>query len=255
MNDIAKRRFLIAACTLAFAAAAPQALSFDWTWTKGEQVKGNGKVQRQARETGPFTGISLSLPGNVEVRSGARDGVTVETDANLLPLIETVVENGTLQIRARKHANLQTRTLKFVVQARQLERLSLGGSGDIDADTMRGERIRIDIGGSGDVKVGKVEGGTLDVDIGGSGDLDVGGGNVRSLSVSLAGAGDVDLARVRSEDAKVSIAGSGDAKVWARNALSTAIAGSGDVDYYGDPRVSKSVVGSGEVRRQGAAPR
>jgi hypothetical protein len=252
------RRFPIAACALALGvvfAAAPQAQAADWGWTKGgEQVQGNGNVQRQAREVGHFTGIALSLPGKVEVRSGAREGVTVETDANLLPLIETVVENGTLKIRRKDKVNLRTRNLTFVVQAREVERLSVAGSGDIDADAVRGERIQLEIGGSGDIRVRKAEGASIGVNVSGSGDLQVDGGSARSLSVSLAGSGDVDLAHVRSDDAKVNIAGSGDAKVWARNDLSVSVAGSGDVDYYGDPRVRKSVAGSGGVQHAGSAP-
>lgn len=249
------RRFLIAAFALAFAAAAPQAGALDWGWNKGETVQGNGKVQRQARETGAFTGLALSLPGKVEVRSGGREGITVETDANLLPLIETVVEDGTLKIRARNHENLKTRNLKFIVQARELERLSVSGSGDIDADAVRGNRIRLDIGGSGNIKVGKAEGASIGADVSGSGDLEVRDGSARNVSVSIAGSGDADLGHVRSDEAKINIAGSGDAKIWARNELNVSIAGSGDVEYYGDPRVRKSVAGSGGVERAGASPR
>jgi hypothetical protein len=249
------RRFLIATCALAFAAAAPQAPAVDWGWTRGgEQVQGNGNIQRQARETGQFTGVALSLPGKVEVRSGAKEGVTVETDANLLPLIDTVVENGTLKIRARNHVNLRTRNLTFVVQARELERLAVAGAGDIDADALRGDRMQLKVGGSGNIKVRKVEGAMIDVDVSGSGDLEVGDGSVRSMSVSIAGSGDVDMKRVRSDEARVDIAGSGGASVWARNDLGVSIAGSGDVDYYGDPRVRKSVAGSGGLHRAGAAP-
>jgi len=247
-------RRLFAACALACAAAAPLVHAADWGWSRGEQVRGNGNIQRQARELGRFSGVSLSMAGKVEVRSGAREGVTIETDANLLPLIETVVENGTLKIRAKDHMLPQTRTLKFVVTTRELERLSVSGSGDIDADVLRGKRMQIEIGGSGDIKVDKAEGDTLNVDVGGSGDLEVEGGGVRSLSAAIAGSGDIDLAHLRSDEAKVSIAGSGDTKVWVRNALHASIAGSGDVEYYGDPSVRKSVAGSGGVRRVGAAP-
>lgn len=250
------RRFLIAACALAFSAAAlPQAQAADWHWGRGEQVEGNGSIQRQAREVGQFSGLSLALPGKVEVRSGAREGVSIETDANLLPLIETVVENGTLKLRAKNHANLRTRTLKIVVQTRALERIALDSSGDIDADAVRGARMRLEIGGSGNLKVGRVEGEQLSVAIGGSGDLEVDDGAVRSSAVSIGGSGDVDIGRVRSDSAKVSIAGSGDVEVWARNSLSASIAGSGDIDYYGDPQLSKAVAGSGDVRRKGSAPR
>lgn len=248
-------RRLLAACALAFAATAlPHAQALDWGWTSGEQIQGNGKIERQARDLAPFTGIALSLPGKVEVRSGGREGVTVETDANLLPLIETVVENGTLKIRTRNHENLKTRNLRFVVQARELQHLSVGGSGDIEAEAMRGERMQISVGGAGDVKVRKLDGGTLAIDVGGSGDVKVDDGSIRSLSASIAGSGDVDMRRLRSDDARVNIAGSGDAKVWVRNDLNVSIAGSGDVEYYGDARVRKSVAGSGSVQRAGGAP-
>jgi hypothetical protein len=248
------RRRLLAASALALAAAAPLVHAAGWGWPRGEQVRGNGNIQRQARELASFSGVALSMPGKVEVRSGAREGVTIETDANLLPLIETVVDNGTLTIRGKDHMLPQTRTLKFVVTTRSLERLSVSGSGDIDADALRGKRLQIAIGGSGDIKVDKVEGDSLAVDVSGSGDLEVDDGSVRSLAAAIAGSGDIDLAHVRSDEAKIKIAGSGDTKVWVRNALSASIAGAGDIEYYGDPSVRKSVAGSGGVRRVGAAP-
>jgi hypothetical protein len=250
-----RRRFLTAACVLAVtAAAAPCAQALDWSFGRSEQVEGNGKVTRQTRAVSGFKGVALSLPGSVEVRTGGSEGLSVETDENLLPLIETVVEDGTLKIRAKKNTNIRTRNLKFVVQAHALDRLSLGGSGNIDADTLRGDRVHFDIGGSGSIKVGKVEGDSVSVNLGGSGNLKAIEGNARNLSVSIGGSGDVDLGHVRSDTARVSLAGSGDATLWVRNELSLSTAGSGDVNYYGDPRVSKSSVGSGTARRLGAAP-
>lgn len=250
------RRFLMATCALACLAIAPQAEAADWTWGKNEQVQGSGNVQRQARDVAHFNGLAMSLPGNVEIRSGSgREGLTVEADDNLLPLIETVVEDGTLQIRAKHHANLRTRNLKIVVQARDIDRLSLAGSGNIDADVVRGGRVRLDLGGAGAINVRRVEGESVNVNLGGSGNLKVGDGTARSVAVSIGGSGNVDLAHVRAENASVTVAGSGDATLWVRGSLSLTVAGSGDVNYYGDPQVSKSVVGSGNVRRLGAAPR
>jgi hypothetical protein len=256
MTPLHHRRLLGAACALAFIAAVPQAQAADWGFGKNEQVQGSGNIKRQAREVGHFSGVALALPGHVEVRSGAAaEGLSIETDDNLLPLIETVVEDGTLKIRGKKNTNLRTRNLKIVVQARELDRLAVAGSGDIDADAVRGKRVRLDIGGSGSIKVGKAEGESLSVNLGGSGDLKVEEGSAPTLSVSIGGSGDVDLARVRTDSASVTVAGSGDATLWVRNKLSLTVAGSGDVNYYGDPQVSKSVVGSGDARRLGAAPR
>lgn len=252
-----QRRRLLAACTLACAAAAmtAPAMAFDWSVGRSEQVQGNGNIKRQAREVGHFNGVAFSLPGQVEIRTGNSEGLTIETDDNLLPLIETVVEDGTLKIRNKNKVNIKTRTLKIVVQAREVDRLALAGSGSIDADRVAGSRLKFDVGGSGNIKVRKAEGESISVNLGGSGDLKVEEGAARSLSASIGGSGTVDMARVRLEKASVTVAGSGDATLWVRDSLSMTVAGSGDVNYYGDPQVSKSVVGSGNAKRLGAAPR
>lgn len=251
----AGRRTLLGAALATFVACAAPTTAGAWPFG-GERVEGNGNVTRQARQVGRFDGIALGLPGHLELRSGAAEGVTVETDDNLQPLIETVVDGGMLRIRpTRRNLDLRTKTLRIVVTARQVERLSLGGSGTIDADALRGRALRIELGGSGKVRVRSMEGDTLSVSVGGSGDLQADGGKVGEVSVSIGGSGDVDLGRVEAERASVSIGGSGDVTLWARNALSMSIAGSGDVHYYGDPKLRRSIAGSGDARRLGDAPR
>jgi hypothetical protein len=259
MTQSLSRRRLLAACALACAAAtaaiatAP-AIAGDWSFGRSEQVQGNGNIKRQVRELGHFNGLALSLPGQVEIRTGNTESVTIETDDNLLPLIETVVEDGTLKIRNKNKVNIRTRNLKIVVQTRGVDRLALGGSGSIDADRVQGSRVQFDVGGSGNIRVGKAEGESVSVSLGGSGDLKVNEGGARSLSATIGGSGTVDMARVRVDKASVTVAGSGDATLWVRDSLSLSVAGSGDVNYYGDPKVSTSVVGSGGAHRLGAAP-
>lgn len=243
------------ALAAALACAAVPASAIDWSWGS-ERVEGKGAVKRQARQATHFTGLAFELPGKLELRMGDVEGVSIETEDNLLPLVETVVENGTLRIRpSKRNLSLRSKNLKVVVNARQIERLALGGSGSIEADGLRAPRLSIDLGGSGDVNVRSVDSDSVAVTVGGSGDFKVGGGSARKLSVSIGGSGTVDMGRVQSDSASVSVAGSGDASVWARNELSVTIAGWGDVAYYGDPRVSNSVVGSGKVHRLAAAPR
>ena len=54
------------------------------------------------------------------VRHGAdQASVTIETDDNLMPLIETVVENGTLQIRTtRRNIGIEPRRLNLEAPGR-----------------------------------------------------------------------------------------------------------------------------------------
>lgn len=244
-----------AALVAALSCATAPTYAGEWPWS-GEQVQGSGSIKRQQRQVSHFTGLAFEVPGKLELRLGDLDSVTIETDDNLLPLVETVVENGTLKIRpSKRNLKLKTRNLKIVVQARQIERLALGGSGSVDADVLRAPRLDIDLGGSGEINVRSLESESVAVSLGGSGDFKAAGGTARKLSVSIGGSGTVDMGRVQSDSASISVAGSGEATVWARHELSMTIAGSGDVNYYGDPRVSKSVVGSGDARRIAAAPR
>lgn len=239
-----------AAITLSAAALLSVTL---YAWA--ETVRGNGKVVTQSRAVSGFTGVGLGLPAEVEVRIGTTEGVTIETDENLLPHIETVVKGGTLEIRAKQdRTNLQSKLMKVVVQARQIDHLKVGGSGSISADTLRSPKLAFDIGGSGNIAVKHAEAEKVAVAIGGSGNAKLSGGKAGKLDVSIAGSGDVVAGSLQADDVDVTIAGSGDATVWARNNLKMSVAGSGDVQYYGHPQVKKSVAGSGSTKQLGAAP-
>lgn len=247
-----RRRFALMLALAAASATAVPATALAWSWGN---VEGNGRIKTEARQVSGFHGVAMSLPGTVELRIGGAESVTVETDENLLPLIETVVENGVLQIRTTKrNTGLRSRHLKFVVQARSIDRLALGGSGTIDADSLRGQKVAIDLGGSGNINIRSVETDALSVDLGGSGDLKIDGGRTGQLALAIAGSGNIDLRRLQSRSAKASIAGSGEATIAVSEQLDVSLVGSGNVNYYGDPRVSKSVMGSGSANRVGARP-
>lgn len=225
-----------------------------WDWGFGfNTTKGSGVLKTEARSVSGFNRIGLSLPGVVEVVQGDAEGLTIETDDNLLPLIETVVDNGSLKLRVRDRGNISTKTLKITVNAKSIEGLSVGGSGDIRVAKLRTGKLKASIAGSGDISITSLEADDLHVSIAGSGTF-VAGGKVNTLESSIAGSGDVKAGKLESNSSKISIAGSGDATVWAKDTLSVKVAGSGDVKYYGDAKVSQSVAGSGSIKRLGSSP-
>lgn len=247
--------FALAAGVLAVTAPATTACANPLNWLRGgESVQGNGKIVKQTRETGHFTGLGLALPGEVEIRSGNTESITIETDENVQAAIETVVENGTLRVRpVKRDMRIETRHLKVVVMAKTLDRIAVGGSGTVDADTLKAPKLTLDVGGSGSIHVHNVESGTVAVSLGGSGSLKA-SGNTDRLQVSIGGSGKVMTDKLAARDVSVSIGGSGQATVWARQSLNLSVAGSGDIGYYGDPQISKNIMGSGSVKRLGAAP-
>ena len=253
MNPITTERIvaLLGLCAVALAVGLPAPRAAAGVFS----VDGNGTIVKQNRQLGHFTGIAVSLPAQVEVRIGDAESATVETDENLLPLVETVVEGGTLKIRAGGRRSIDAHVLKIVVQARQIDQMALGGPGTITADTLRSPKLSLEVGGSGSIQVKSAEADAISASIGGSGSMRLDGGAARKLSVSIGGSGDLQAGKLKADDVSVNIGGSGEATVWAGSALKAAVAGSGDVNYYGDPAVQLSSVGSGRARRLGAAPR
>jgi len=223
-------------------------------WFAGEKVIGSGTIIKQSRELASFDGLELGMPGSVEVRIGGSESVVIEVDDNMQALIETVVEGGTLKIRpVRKELQLNTRGMKIVVHARKIDSISVGGSGNVDAEGLRGQRLHFNVGGSGSINIRGLESESVKVSLGGSGNLKA-SGRTDQLAVSIGGSGKVATGQLSARNASVSIGGSGQATVWVRQSLSVSVAGSGDVSYYGDPQISKSIMGSGSIRRLSGAP-
>lgn len=243
------------AFALALVMSFGSASVFAAPWFGGETVKGNGVIKKQERNVGSFKGIELAIPADVEVRQGTTESVSIEADENLLALVESSVRNGTLHLKpVRRNLKLEGRTVKIIVNAKEVNQLAVAGAGTIAATVLKSPKLDLEIGGSGTIDIKQVQSDVIDTSIGGSGTIKLGGG-VRKLSVSIGGSGEVEAQLLKAEEVNISIGGSGDAKLWATSSLSASIAGSGDVQYYGDPKLSSSVAGGGTIKRLGATPR
>lgn len=217
-------------------------------------VTASGKVVSETRPVRGYTGIGLAVPGTVVIRQDATESVLIEADDNLMPEIETVVEDAILKIRFKRKLSISGRhTLRVLVSGPAFDTLAVAGSGDIVAEALKAGSLAVKIAGSGDVKIARLEAGTVKASISGSGDMSV-AGKADEISATIAGSGDVVAERLEARRAKVSIAGSGDVRLWVRETLEVSIAGSGDVRYHGDPAVTKKIAGSGSLTRLGAAP-
>ena len=243
---------LVIASTLCLLSGS--AMAWDLSWPFGAGVSGSGHVSRTQRQVSAFKGVSLELPASVEIVQGEAEGLVIEADDNIAPLIETVVENEQLKIRwAQRFKSLKPTVLKLTLQVRALEQISISGSGDVNAQKLQSPTLEVRIAGSGDVRLAALQTDSLSVSISGAADF-LAAGRADTARYSIAGSGDLKTRALASKNVKISIAGSGDATVWASQTLSVSIAGSGDVAYYGDATVTRSVAGSGRIRRLGLAP-
>ena len=216
----------------------------------GLGTTGSGNVQVESRVVSGFQAVTVSGSINVVLRQGNREGVEVSADNNLLPLIETRVENGTLRIRPKAGASYSTHNPVLVsVDLIALKSLSVGGSGEVSARGLKADKIDVTIGGSGSVKFADLQTRTLELAIGGSGSFSA-KGRADKLDVSVGGSGGVLTDALDADDVSIAIGGSGGAVVKANRSLDVAIAGSGSVVYSGEAVLSKSIAGSGRVMKR-----
>ncbi len=217
-------------------------------------VTGSGRQATESRTLPEFQAIRLGGSMDLQVRQGPVQSVQLQADDNLLPLLETVVENtadgATLKVRWKDGQSLSTRSKVVVsVVLPRLNAIAAAGAGDVRVDAFNTPALKLSLAGSGDVKLNGLGTEDLQLSLSGSGDV-AGTGKATRLKVQLAGSGDVQLAELQADEVRISIAGSGDAAVNAQKTLDVSIAGSGDVSYTGNPAVRSKVAGSGSVTRR-----
>lgn len=212
-------------------------------------IRGTGDITAEERELADFSAVNLAGIGNVIVDYGEQAALRIEAEDNLLPYIETEVEDNTLTIGIRENVNiLPTQGIFYYLTVRDLNEVRVSGLGNIDVPQLEGTSVALHISGGGDINVDEVNAKDLSVRLSGLGSLTIDGGQVSNSNVQLTGAGNYNASDLASEVVTIRLTGLGSAGVWARDALDATITGGGSVQYKGKPQVTKNITGVGEVR-------
>lgn len=212
-------------------------------------VVGSGNVVSETRVVSGFHGFNLSGSGDVIVMQGDTEGLVIEAEDNILPLLESTVDKkGILHLGFKEHTGSVStkKTAVFKLAAKTLDRMELEGSGNIQAASLSGKTLGISLPGSGHCSVDRLQAETLKVDIDGSGSLKL-AGEAHSQAITFNGSGKYEGESFKTDETKLQINGSGDAKVWANASLTVEVNGSGDIAYKGSPKIKQSINGLGKV--------
>jgi hypothetical protein len=216
----------------------------------GKRIKGSGVAVEKARSIGAFSKIRLDGPMDLRLSQAAADVVKVTADDNVEPLIESLVEGDTLVLRLQPGAGFSTRRApRVLVEAKNLQALTINGSGDVSMERFKGDSLSLLLAGSGDLRIGLLEVRELSAVLRGSGDLQL-AGRADTQSWALHGSGDVDARSLSGRSVKAQLSGSGDLDLGVAEILDVSLSGSGDLSYAGRPQLRQSVSGSGEVSRR-----
>lgn len=236
-------------------------------------VRGSGTMAEEMRSVTGITGVMLGTVGTLHVEVGNEESLRIEAEDNIIPLIETEVRNGTLNIEMRPNTSVfTTRSIDYYLTVVELTEVSTASSGDIIVVTdVAADRFAAHTSSSGDISIGDLTCDTLDARLSSSGDitidqlsasaieahlsssgnLNVDDGEVERQNVSLSSSGDYNARNLASQEATLRLSSSGSATVWVGQTLDARLSSSGDVLYRGNPSVDYSSSSSGDLRPLG----
>lgn len=212
---------------------------------------GAGAMATENRDVGRFRGVQLSTGARVVIRQGDRDAVAVEAEANMLPLIETHVDAGTLVVKDIKP--FRSSSARVVVTARRLERIATSSSVAVVADGLGVPALSISTGGSSTLSMASLAVGSLNAALGGSSAVKI-SGRADQVSMQLGGSAAMQAGELAAKSVAISGGGSSHVVASAAESLSISLGGSASVGYFGPVQPTLATSGSSSVRHLGAAP-
>ena len=212
------------------------------------EVRGSGQVVSEDREITNVSGVTLASPGELIITLGDQETLRIEAEDNVLPLIQSEVEDGMLTLEIKKRVHFQpTQTIKYYLTVKELGSIHNTGLGSITALPIRSENFWVQVASGGNVTLDSLETDTLEAALNGLGNLVIGGGQVDTQKVNINSGGSYQAGDLRSQAARVEINSEGEATIWVTRLLDAHLTSSGSLSYYGEPKVTSETTGLGKM--------
>ena len=205
-------------------------------------------IVREARSVSGFDRIVLRGVGDLAIRQGDRESLVVEAEPRILRNLSATVRSGILYLDVVGNVSTQ-QPIRYELTVKTLRDVLSEGSGAVELVAIRSPSLALTLGGSGEFKAASLRVDRLESNIAGSGSITT-GGEAGEQSVRIGGAGDYIAEKLRTHAASIDISGSGSARVHVRDTLKVRISGSGNVTYSGNPRIEQDISGAGDVTRE-----
>lgn len=213
-------------------------------------IKGDGNIVTIDRtsEITEFNEIELNGSYSMEITQDSAFSILLDGDENILHAITTKVVDGKLIVESRSGKCFSSgSTILIRVSLPNLSYVELNGSGNINCDSLRAEKLSVLIAGSGNFRFSKLNTQSLDAKITGSGNLNF-SGKANETNYRIDGSGNIRSFNLEQNNSVVEINGSGNVYVSFLESLTGVINGSGNVFYKTTTgQINITVNGSGKV--------
>lgn len=210
-------------------------------------IVGSGRIKSETRQISGAKYLVSALPAKVILSTGSNEQVVVETDDNLLNLVNTYIKNEQLFITLA-NGNYKTKHMEVYVTLKDVNGIKNDGSGDISTKrVIRTDNLKLINHGSGDIKITNTVAKNVSIHVIGSGDITLGGYS-DNINVEINSSGNVKAGSFKSKNTNIYISGSGDCDLFYSDSLLAKILGSGDVNLAKKPAQIKYIIkGSGDI--------
>lgn len=190
-----------------------------------------------------FSSVHISAGMRATVTVGPQKPVHLEASPELLALVETVVEDGALQVRFKPHANWHDHDgpVKLTLQTPALHAVGASGGSVVDAAFTKAERSEVQASGGSEIRVRGVDAATLSAQASGGSVLEI-AGSAGAVELQLSGGSQLHGRDLAARDARVQGSGGSQADLKVTGGLRGGLSGGSQVHVTGgaSSRVSTS---------------
>ena len=177
------------------------------------RVHGSGNVVKETREVARFTGIDVGSVFEVTVVAQSEQGVEIEADDNLMPLIQTEVRGGRLHIESDKRFKSGS-PVRIRISVQNIDEIEVSGAANVSISDLKNDAIKIESSGGSKVTVT---------------------GETMNLKVETSGGAKVFTSELASINADIDGSGGSFVEVNVSGELRTHISGGSHVKFVGTP--------------------
>jgi hypothetical protein len=197
-------------------------------------VKGDGNVTKESRDLPEFSGITVGDAFEVIITQGSPQKVEIETDANLIPKIESTVKEGVLHLSSPNIK--ESAGLKVFITLQEIRMLDVHGAATIKGDTpVQSENLEIIASGAGEMKL-ELQVVELSTVVSGAADITLTGTASRHTS-QISGAASLNSYDLVTEYTSIEASGASEAEVNASKELYINTSGASEVRYDQEPEL------------------
>jgi hypothetical protein len=219
-------------------------------------IRGSGVAKEETRPVEAFHALEAEnvLQVTVAVTQGAKPGLKISGDDNLVPLVESVVRDGVLILRIKKaESNISPKLpLLAEVAISELDRVEASGAATVKVSGgLKVDQFTTEASGAARVSVAGLETAKAVVSASGASHV-VLAGTAQSLEVDASGASQVKAEELNSDAAEVSISGASGVAVRASKSVGGDVSGASSLELHGKPaKKTVSTSGASQVKEKG----